>query len=33
MAEENRRVEKPAGGRKNGSEVPALFGWVGRKVA
>jgi len=33
MAEENHRVEAPANERGNKKEVPALFGWVGRKVA
>jgi ATP-dependent RNA helicase RhlE len=33
VAEEHRRVAAPAKERKKANEVPALFGWVGRKVA
>jgi hypothetical protein len=34
VAEEHRRVAQPANEqRKKANEVPALFGWVGRKVA
>jgi ATP-dependent RNA helicase RhlE len=33
MAEENRGATAPSGGPKNGKEVPALFGWMGRKAA
>jgi ATP-dependent RNA helicase RhlE len=33
MAEETRRVAAPANERGKANEVPALFGWVGRKVA
>jgi ATP-dependent RNA helicase RhlE len=33
MAEEHDRVAAPAGGQAKANQKPALFGWIGRKVA